>query len=188
MVEKLMLSGDCVREIELESNFKEYEIDVIALNNQGYVEIDKDQNVVDKAVLNESEEMFFKRHKDLPCYDYEHELGYFVEVTPYGHKDERMYKRLLKAYFCGYTPKNKDPRKYYVHFKGGSDDKDKAYLNVNRNFGGWFLSGKENTDVFKTQFDNDDFERMKRMELYKGIDFETLKVQVPDDELGIVKY
>lgn len=190
MAEKLRLSRKYVKEVNDKSSSKEYEIDVVELNKQGYIAMRSGENVVDTVVLDEGESAFFERCKDLSLVKYEEALKNYtrLDIGAVTTTDEEERERLLKAYFCGYTPKKKDPRKYYIHFKGGADEEDKAYLNVNRDFGGWFLSGRENTNLFQTQFDEEDFDRMKRMELYKGINFEELKVPVPKNELGIGNY
>lgn len=80
--------------------------------------------------------------------------------------------------------------KYYIKFPHWFDtdyyDEEQlcTYLNVNRNTLWWILSSKTNDSQYQTQFTQSEIDELQKDDRAKGLDFNALKVRVPDGELA----
>lgn len=153
------------------------------LRKLGYVKLADDEQIVQKVELSEEEAKFMKENRHLPFVrqedrDFARASFRYCESREVGEEVYHKGNRLVQAYFIGYTVK-KDT-KYYIEFL---PDNDFAYLNICKDNGEWEICDKKQTNDFQTQFTQDEIDNMQRMEWTKGLDFNELKVKVPDNEL-----
>lgn len=176
----------------------EYKVTQETMNQKGWYKLADDEQVVKKAELTKEEAEWFEKYKNLPYFDGDSDDYFsqkvFDKMMEYreGFEDWEDFKdwkkpngfhnRLSQAYFTGYTVK-KEP-KYYIKFPTWQTYGEKPYLNVDKDDGTWELETKKQGGSFQTQFTQKEIYELQKDERAKGIDFNTLKVKVPDDELA----
>lgn len=139
---------------------------------------------LEKTVLSKKEAEWFEQNKYLPFYSFDKnfstEAYKKAKIWSNYEEDEweKYVNRLSKAYFVGYTIKEK---KYYI--KLGFGDCGDGYLNVNKRTGVWFCDTRTNGLQYKTIFTQEEINQMQKDPQAKGLDLNVLKVEVPEDEL-----
>lgn len=158
------------------------------LREAGWYKLADDETVVKKVKLSEEEAGFMEKNKLLVRFSSWNEC-FEDKVTEYVFDDKRqitegdtIYMRLSKAYYNGYTVK-KEP-KYYIKFPTWQLHGEQTYLNVVKADGAWGLETKKQVVGFQTQFTQKEIDELQKDERAKGLDLNTLKVKVPDDELA----
>lgn len=159
------------------------------LREAGWYKLSDDETVVKKVKLSEEEVGFMEKNKLLVRFSSWNEC-FEDKANEYVFDDKRqltegdkIYMRLSKAYYNGYTVK-KEP-KYYIKFPVWQTYEEvETYLNVDKHDGTWELETKYQVSGIKTQFTQKEIDAMQQDERAKGIDFNALKVKVPDGELA----
>ncbi len=150
------------------------------LRKAGYVKLADDETVVKKVKLSEDEARFMESHKHLSFYEFSDSASIYVKSnvrkTFGGCAVER---RLNNAYFNGYTVK--EP-KYYIEFPDWFDLDSQKYLAVYSD-GFWEFNGRFEGSA-KRQFTLSEISELQKDDRAKGLDFNALKVRVPDGELA----
>lgn len=158
-----------------QNGISEYE-----LGKLGYVKLADDEQVVKKVKLSEDEARFMENHKHLSFYEFSDSASIYVKSNArktFG--DCAVERRLNKAYFNGYTVK-KEP-KYYIEFPDWFDLDSQKYLAVYSD-GFWEFNGRFEGSA-KRQFTLSEISELQKDERAKGLDFNVLKVKVPDRDL-----
>ena len=150
------------------------------LRKLGYVKLADDEQVVKKVKLSEDEARFMESHKHLSFYEFSDSASIYVKSnvrkTFGGCAVER---RLNNAYFNGYTVR-KEP-KYYIKFPFNYSYE---YLNVFKHSGKWGIESECQDFSAQTQFTQKEIDELQKDDRAKGLDFNALKVRVPDGELA----
>lgn len=203
MEEKEIKNGDVYGKLDFDSDEKvifptevtmvkidnrDVELPVENLNAAGWRKVNDDETVVKKAELSEAEAEFMECNKHLPFRS--EAIDFLVSANTYVDEhavtledDHMMLKRLVQAYFCGYTVRE---TKYYIKFPLWIDESKKQdnrrYLNINE-YDDWELNTKSQIRSRRTQFTQGEIDKMQEDERAKGFNLDALKVKVPDDEL-----
>lgn len=167
----------------------EYKVTQETMNQKGWYKLGDDETVVKKVKLSKEEAEFMEKNKTLVRFSSWNEC-FEDKVSEYTFDDKRnfteadkVYMRLSKAYYNGYTVK-KEP-KYYIKFPTWQTyEKGTTYLNVEKVDGTWGLENKNQVGGFQTQFTQKEIYELQKDERAKGLDLNTLKVKVPDGELA----
>lgn len=157
-----------------QNGISEYE-----LGKLGYVKLADDEQVVKKVKLSEDEARFMENHKHLSFYEFSDSASIYVKSNArktFG--DCAVERRLNNAYFNGYTVK--EP-KYYIEFPDWFDLDSQKYLAVYSD-GFWEFNGRFEGSA-KRQFTLSEISELQKDERAKGLDFNVLKVKVPDRDL-----
>lgn len=200
MEEKEIKNGDVYGKLDFDSDEKvvfptevtmvkidnrDVELPVEALNAAGWRKVNDDENVVKKTELSEGEAEFMEDNEHLPFRS--EDIDFLISANTYVDEhavtledDHMMLKRLVQAYFCGYTVRE---TKYYIKFPSWQGRKGKTYLNVDNDDGEWLLTTKIPLGSIQSQFTQKEIDAMQQDERAKGFDLNALKVKVPDDEL-----
>jgi len=156
-----------------------YKVTQDTMNKKGWYKLADDEQIVMKVELSEEEAQFMESHKHLSFYEFSDSASIYVKSdvrkTFGGCAVER---RLNNAYFNGYTVK--EP-KYYIEFPDWFDLDLQKYLAVYSD-GFWEFSGRFEGSA-KRQFTLSEISELQKDERAKGLDFNVLKVKVPDNEL-----
>lgn len=157
-----------------QNGISEYE-----LGKLGYVKLADDEQVVKKVKLSEDEARFMENHKHLSFYEFSDSASIYVKSnTRKTFGDCAVERRLNNAYFNGYTVK--EP-KYYIEFPDWFDLDSQKYLAVYSD-GFWEFNGRFEGSA-KRQFTLSEISELQKDERAKGLDFNVLKVKVPDRDL-----
>lgn len=166
----------------------EYKVKQEMMNQKGWYKLADDETVVKKVKLSEEEVEFMEKNKSLVRFSLRNEC-FEDKVSEYAIDDKRkltevdkIYRRLSKAYYNGYTVK-KEPR-YYIKFPAWQTyEEGETYLNVDKADGTWELDTKDQIGSAKCQFTQAEIDELQKDERAKGLDLNILKVEVPEDEL-----
>lgn len=175
-MEELVLEKDAY---EIDVNTWKVSVPEDELRKAGYVKLADDEQVVKEVKLSEDEARFMESHKHLSFYEFSDSASIYVKSnvrkTFGGCAVER---RLNNAYFNGYTVK--EP-KYYIEFPDWFDLDSQKYLAVYSD-GFWEFNGRFEGSA-KRQFTLSEISELQKDERAKGLDFNVLKVKVPDNDL-----
>ena len=163
----------------------EYKVTQETMNRKGWYKLADDEQVVKMVELTKEEAEWFEKYKDLPFFkndSTEHFAKKALDYSVTWEGRERCCNLFSQAYFNGYTVK-KEP-KYYIKFPTWQLYGEQTYLNVVKADGAWGLETKKQVVGFQTQFTQKEIDELQKDERAKGLDFNALKVKVPDDELA----
>lgn len=162
----------------------EYKVTQETMNQKGWYKLAGDEQIVKKVELTGEEAEWFEKYKNLPFFKDDGTEHFAKKALAYSvtwKGRERCCNLFSQAYFTGYTVK-KEP-KYYIKFPTWQTYGEKPYLNVDKDDGTWELETKKQGGSFQTQFTQKEIYELQKDERAKGIDFNALKVKVPDAEL-----
>lgn len=160
-----------------------YKVTRKTMNRKGWHKLASNEQIVKKVCLDWEDADWFEKHISLPFYDsegyeyYLHALFDYVKKFVSIEAKEYCIEALIKAYFCGYVTKE---RKYYIRLNFDGDGEG-DYLAISED-GEWFFSDFDYANE-KTQFTQAEIDEMQKDPRAKGLDLNTLKVEVPEDEL-----
>lgn len=164
----------------------EYKVAQETMNQKGWYKLAGDEQIVKKVELTGEEAEWFEKNKNLPFFKddgAEHFAKKALDYSVTWEGRERCCNLFSQAYYNGYTVK-KEP-KYYIKFPTWQTyKKSETYLNVDKGYGTWVLENKNQVVGFQTQFTQKEIDELQKDERAKGIDLNTFKVKVPDDELA----
>lgn len=162
-----------------------YKVKQEMMNKRGWYKLAGDEQIVKKAELTKKEAEWFEKNKNLPFFKNDSTEHFTKKVLDYSvtwEDRERCCNLFSQAYFNGYTVK-KEP-KYYIKFQFGNNCFGCLnYLNVHRDNGGFCIDNNEGSPHFKTQFTQSEINQMQKDPQAEGLNLNTLKIKVPEDEL-----
>lgn len=152
------------------------------LHKAGYMKLADDEQIVKKGELSKEEVEFMECNKHLPfrseAIDFLSSANTYVnEHTVTLEDDHMMLKRLVQAYFCGYTVRE---TKYYIKLSFISNS---SYLNVYKDDDAWEFGTKRQVYGIRTQFTQTEIDELQKDKQARGLDLNAFKVRVPDNEL-----
>lgn len=156
------------------------------LRKAGYIKLADNEQVVKKVKLSREEAELVEKYKDLPFFDHNSDnfsREAFNKSRKYRgdwDKQNDVINRLSQAYFTGYTIKEK---KYYIKLQFSNSGC--KYLNINKETGRWFFDTKIGDQFHKTQFTQAKINEMQKDSNATGLDLNTLKIEVPENELEV---
>lgn len=151
----------------------------------GYVKIADDERIVKMVKLDKKRTRFMFKNRCLPFYNPTSVDSFWDKAFEYSQYDggepEEVQALLAEAYFNGYVA---EEHKYYIEFPTWQTyEEGETYLNVDKDDGTWELDTKDQIGSAKCQFTQAEIDELQKDERAKGIDFNALKVKVPDAEL-----
>lgn len=150
------------------------------LKKAGYVKLADDEQIVKKVELSEEEAEFMEDNKGLAFYDPQN-IDFEFKANDYAEhlKDiPKIYKRLVKAYFCGYKVRE---TKYYIKFNFSNNGF--GYLNIRKDNGHWSVRGPVETSDIQTMFTQKEIKALQENKQAKGLDLNELKVNISDIDI-----
>ena len=156
------------------------------LKKAGYVKLADDERMVKMVKLDQKKTKFMFENGCLPFYNPTSVYSFWHKAFEYSQYDggepEEVQALLAEAYFNGYVA---EEPKYYIEFPTWQTyEEDKAYLNVYKVDGKWVIDTKNQVGGVQTQFTQAKIDELQKDERAKGIDFNAIKVKVPDGELA----
>lgn len=149
------------------------------LKKAGYVKLADDERMVKMVKLDQKKTKFMFENGCLPFYNPTSVDSFWHKAFDYsqydGDEPEEVQALLAEAYFNGYVIKEK---KYYINI--GFDD---IYLKASRVNGMLYWGFDPSTPSGRSQFTQDEIDKMQKDPRAKGLDLNVLKVEVPEDEL-----
>ena len=145
----------------------------------GYVKLADDERMVKMVKLDQKKTKFMFENGCLPFYNPTSVDSFWHKAFDYsqydGDEPEEVQALLAEAYFNGYVIKEK---KYYINI--GFDD---IYLKASRVNGMLYWGFDPSTPSGRSQFTQDEIDKMQKDPRAKGLDLNVMKVEVPEDEL-----
>ena len=149
------------------------------LKKAGYVKLADDERMVKMVKLDQKKTKFMFENGCLPFYNPTSVDSFWHKAFDYsqydGDEPEEVQALLAEAYFNGYVIKEK---KYYINI--GFDD---IYLKASRVNGMLYWGFDPSTPSGRSQFTQDEIDKMQKDPRAKGLDLNVMKVEVPEDEL-----
>lgn len=149
------------------------------LKKAGYVKLADDERMVKMVKLDQKKTKFMFENGCLPFYNPTSVDSFWHKAFDYsqydGDEPEEVQALLAEAYFNGYVIKEK---RYYINI--GFDD---IYLKASRVNGMLYWGFDPSTPSGRSQFTQDEIDEMQKDPRAKGLDFNVLKVEVPEDKL-----